>query len=106
MACIADGQESRTDWRVLEHVGAFALLECELFTGRQHQIRVHLSSIGNPVVVDGMYGRAARGPGGLSRQFLHASTLAFKHPITGETMQLDSSLPEDLQTSLDAARQE
>ncbi len=103
---VDDGREARTRFRVLERLSRTTLMELVLDTGRTHQIRIHLSSIGNPVVGDGMYGRAARGPGGLNRQFLHASTLAFKHPISGETMQLDSPLPEDLQTSLDAARRE
>ncbi len=105
-AIVDDGREARTRFRVLERLTRTTLMELVLDTGRTHQIRIHLSSIGNPVVGDGMYGRASRGPGGLNRQFLHASTLAFKHPISGETMQLDSPLPEDLQTSLDAARRE
>jgi 23S rRNA pseudouridine1911/1915/1917 synthase len=105
-AIVDEGREARTRFRVLERLSRTTLMELVLDTGRTHQIRIHLSSIGNPVVGDGMYGRASRGPGGLSRQFLHASTLAFTHPISGETMQLKSPLPEDLQTSLDAARRE
>jgi 23S rRNA pseudouridine1911/1915/1917 synthase len=105
-AIVEHGREARTRFRVLERLARTTLMELVLETGRTHQIRIHLLSIGNPVVGDGMYGRAARGPGGLSRQFLHASSLAFKHPITGDTLQLDSPLPEDLQTSLDAARRE
>jgi 23S rRNA pseudouridine1911/1915/1917 synthase len=105
-AVVEVGREARTHFRVLERLARTTLMELELDTGRTHQIRVHMSSIGNPVVGDGMYGRAARGPGGLSRQFLHASTLAFKHPITGDKLELNSPLPEDLQLSLDAARRE
>ncbi len=105
-AVVENGREARTRFQVLERLSRTTLLELELDTGRTHQIRVHLSSIGNPVVGDGMYGRAARGPGGLNRQFLHASTLAFAHPITGENLELNSPLPEDLQLSLDAARRE
>ena len=105
-AIVDDGREARTRFRVLERLARTTLLELELDTGRTHQIRIHLSSIGNPVVGDAVYGRAAKGPGGLARQFLHAAGLSLKHPISGETIEQDSSLPEDLQASLDAARRE
>jgi 23S rRNA pseudouridine1911/1915/1917 synthase len=105
-AIVDDGREARTRFRVQERLARTTLLELELETGRTHQIRVHLSSIGNPVVGDGVYGRAAKGPGGLARQFLHAAALSFTHPISGETLGLTSPLPEDLQLSLDAARRE
>ncbi len=105
-AIIENGREARTRFRVLERLARTTLMELELETGRTHQIRVHLSSIGNPVVGDALYGRAAKGPAGLSRQFLHAAALSFKHPITDEAMTLTSPLPEDLQLSLEAARRE
>lgn len=105
-AVIVNGREARTRFRVLEQLARTALLEVELDTGRTHQIRVHLSSIGHSVVGDAAYGRAANGPGGLERQFLHAAGLSFKHPISGDAMQLESPLPPDLQASLDAARRE
>lgn len=105
-AIVDDGREARTRFRVLERLARTTLLELELDTGRTHQIRVHLSSIGNPVVGDAVYGRAAKGPGGLARQFLHAAGLLFKHPISGETIEMESPLPADLQASLDAARRE
>ncbi len=105
-AIVEDGREARTRFRVKERLARTTLLELELETGRTHQIRVHLSSIGNTVVGDGVYGRAAKGPGGLARQFLHAAALSFTHPVSGETLELASSLPEDLQISLDAARRE
>ena len=105
-AIVEDGREARTRFRVLERLSRTTLLELELDTGRTHQIRVHLSSIGNPVVGDMVYGRSAKGLGGLARQFLHASLLSFTHPITGEALELASPLPDDLQLCLGAARRE
>ncbi|MFP6678961.1 MAG: RluA family pseudouridine synthase [Dehalococcoidia bacterium] len=105
-AVVEDGRPARTHFRVKERLTRTTLMELELETGRTHQIRVHLSSIGNPVVGDPLYGRSPRGPAGLSRQFLHASGLAFTHPITDKRLELISALPEDLQLSLNAARQE
>jgi 23S rRNA pseudouridine1911/1915/1917 synthase len=71
-----------------------------LETGRTHQIRVHLAAIDLPVAGDPTYGR----PGvlGLERQFLHAARLAFDHPFTGERVEVESQLPEDLQAALPA----
>jgi 23S rRNA pseudouridine1911/1915/1917 synthase len=74
------------------------LLRVRLETGRTHQIRAHLLAIGNPVSGDPEYGRARRF--GLTRQFLHAARLAFKHPVSGETMDLLAPLPEDLVMAL------
>ena len=78
-----------------------ALLECQLETGRTHQIRVHLRAIGHPVIGDPTYG-----PGrsddvfGLSRPFLHARSLAFSHPVSGTTVRAEAPLPDDLATVL------
>jgi 23S rRNA pseudouridine1911/1915/1917 synthase len=74
------------------------LLRVRLETGRTHQIRAHLLAIGNPVAGDPEYGHAGRF--GLDRQFLHAARLAFEHPVSGETLDLLSPLPEDLATAL------
>lgn len=81
------------------------MLEVRLETGRTHQIRVHLASIGHPVVGDRVYGRP--GPPGVDplRVWLHAAHLDFDHPVTGERISVDSPLPEDLQASLDALGQ-
>jgi 23S rRNA pseudouridine1911/1915/1917 synthase len=70
----------------------------KLETGRTHQIRVHLNAIGLPVAGDPVYGRPHEL--GLERQFLHAGRLAFAHPFTGEQVDVDSPLPEDLQDAL------
>jgi len=116
MACIADGQVCRTDWKVLERFRDSTLLECELFTGRQHQIRVHLAGLGHPIVGDKLYGademvfqRAAddeltdedRKSLLLDRQALHHHRLAFTSPASGERVVVESPLPEELRAFLD-----
>ena len=74
----------------------------KLETGRTHQIRVHLAAIDLPVAGDPLYGRAHEL--GLERQFLHAARLAFLHPFTGERVEVESPLPEDLAAALVRAR--
>lgn len=86
------GRSARTHYRVAEALGRHALLAVTLDTGRTHQIRVHLASIGLPVCGDRTYGVAAGSP----RLFLHAARLALSHPITGETIDVTSPLPDDL----------
>lgn len=75
------------------------LLEISLETGRTHQIRVHLAAIGHPVAGDRVYGRR-RDVLGIGRQFLHAAKLAFKHPVTGENIEVEAPLPPDLEAAL------
>ncbi|TVR63687.1 MAG: RluA family pseudouridine synthase [Gemmatimonadales bacterium] len=109
MAVHADGRRAVTHLRVRENWPAAELLQVGLETGRTHQIRVHLAHIGHPVVGDELYGAGwERGMGGsirefarelarrIPRQFLHAHTLAFRHPVTGEDMRFQSPLPPDL----------
>jgi 23S rRNA pseudouridine1911/1915/1917 synthase len=86
-----------THFEVEELFERHALLRVTLATGRMHQIRVHLQAIELPVVGDPVYGRADPG---LRRQFLHASALAFPHPVTGERLELRSELPSDLASYL------
>jgi 23S rRNA pseudouridine1911/1915/1917 synthase len=90
------GRPARTHYRLLAwwEEPRLALLEVSLETGRTHQIRVHLASIGHPVVSDGVYGRADHL---VPRQFLHATRLRFTHPVTGEPIDVVSPLPEDLE---------
>ena len=91
--------EARTHFRVLERFARHTLLLLELETGRTHQIRVHLKAIGHPVVGDAVYGSGhTRHEPALQRQFLHAYQLKFQHPTTGEVVELEAPLPEDLQT--------
>ena len=101
MAVRDAGKPARTEYQVVE---AFAepccsLLECRLETGRTHQIRVHLAAIGHPVVGDGTYG-GSREQIPLRRPFLHAATLAFDHPATGERLRFEDPLPAELQAVL------
>ncbi len=84
MAVTQDGREATTHWRVLERFGAYTLLLLVLETGRTHQIRVHLSSIGHPVAGDEVYGGGKKTLG-LDGQALHGYRLTFTHPTTGET---------------------
>lgn len=91
----AGPRDAVTHFEVVEALRRESLLEVKLETGRTHQIRVHLSSIGHPVVGDERYG-AARGRFNLDRPFLHARELGFLHPITGEDIACSSDLPADL----------
>jgi 23S rRNA pseudouridine1911/1915/1917 synthase len=91
-----------THFDVVELLPGRALLDVRLETGRTHQIRVHLTAIDLPVAGDPMYGRPREL--GLKRQFLHAAHLAFTHPFTGERLDVESELPDDLATALAAAR--
>jgi 23S rRNA pseudouridine1911/1915/1917 synthase len=95
-------RDARTHFEVLETLPADSLVEARLETGRTHQIRTHFAAIGHPVAGDPRYGHAGRH--GLARQFLHSSRLAFRHPLTDETLEFDSRLPEDLAAALERAR--
>jgi len=106
MAVVEGGREARTDFVRLARFDSADLLRAHLHTGRTHQIRVHLASIGHPVVGDDTYG----GGGGRRlmalpprRHFLHAAWLRLRHPITGEALDLRAPLPPELAASLAAA---
>jgi 23S rRNA pseudouridine1911/1915/1917 synthase len=97
MGIVAEGRESRTHYVVqkrYESPAQYTLLNCQLETGRTHQIRVHLAAIYHPVVGDETYG-GARGPIQSSRPLLHAEKLSFAHPSTGETGEFSAPLPQD-----------
>lgn len=105
-AVVVNGKPARTHYRVLTEFGAptaMALVSCELETGRTHQIRVHLSAIGHPVVGDANYG-GDRPTLSAPRPMLHAAELAFAHPVSGEEIRVSSAVPEDFQTMLDRCR--
>jgi 23S rRNA pseudouridine955/2504/2580 synthase len=102
------GQEAETVFRRMERGSEFSLLEAELLTGRTHQIRVHLAHLKHPVLGDDKYGdfelnRRLRKEG-LKRMFLHARSLAFAHPISGEPVRIESPLPRDLDEFWKGAR--
>jgi 23S rRNA pseudouridine1911/1915/1917 synthase len=94
----AAARPARTNFTLERALPATSLLRLKLDTGRTHQIRVHLRAIGHPVAGDPEYGSA--GLLGLERQFLHATRLAFAHPITGAPLDVRSPLPEDLRAAL------
>lgn len=88
-----NGRHAVTHYRVLERFGNYTYIECQLETGRTHQIRVHMSSIGHPILGDTVYG-PAKPPFKLEGQTLHAKVLGIVHPTTGEYMEFDAPLPE------------
>jgi 23S rRNA pseudouridine1911/1915/1917 synthase len=101
------GRHAVTHYRVVERFGTMAtLLACWLETGRTHQIRIHLAAVGHHVVGDPVYRRAARPAPALAfhRQALHAQTLGFRHPLTGETIHAEAPLPPDMAALLAALR--
>jgi 23S rRNA pseudouridine955/2504/2580 synthase len=95
-----DGRSAVTRARRLKAAADYSLLEVELLTGRTHQIRVHLAHAGHPILGDDKYGDFALNHNlarqGVKRLFLHAARLAFKHPASGEKVQLESPLPADM----------
>lgn len=102
MGVIDKGKHAVTHFKVLERFGDYTLVECRLETGRTHQIRVHMKYIGYPLVGDPKYGpKKTIDFGG---QVLHAGTLGFNHPATGEYMEFSSPLPADYQNLLDELR--
>jgi 23S rRNA pseudouridine1911/1915/1917 synthase len=97
----AGQREARTHFTLERALAQTSLLRLRLETGRTHQIRVHLQAIGHAVCGDPEYGTA--GLLGLKRQFLHATRLAFEHPLTGERIEVSSPLPADLRSALAGA---
>ena len=113
------GKHAVTHWRVIERFGYVTLVECRLETGRTHQIRVHMASLGHPLFNDERYGGSEIRKGTIyakyqqfirncfqicPRQALHARTLGFRHPSTGEWIRFDSELPEDMTALLEKWR--
>ncbi|PUE18838.1 RluA family pseudouridine synthase [Limnohabitans sp. WS1] len=92
------GKTASTTIDLLAQSERACLVECTLHTGRTHQIRVHMAHVGHPLLADEVYGGAAAA--GMTRQALHAWHLAFKHPITGQLIDLTSKLPQDMQTAV------
>lgn len=99
MAVIANGRNAVTHYRVLERFDKYTLIEAKLETGRTHQIRVHMSHIGHPLVGDPVYG-SDKGDLGFDGQALHAKTLGLVHPTTGEYMKFNSELPDYFKEAL------
>lgn len=91
---VSNAKRAVTHYRILEVFDQFTYIECQLETGRTHQIRVHMKSLGHPILGDDVYGPAKCPFGGLEGQTLHAMTLGFEHPSTGEYVECNAPLPE------------
>ncbi|GAO38305.1 ribosomal large subunit pseudouridine synthase D [Sphingomonas changbaiensis NBRC 104936] len=110
VAIVGEGRGKRavTHWRLEQALRDSALVECRLETGRTHQVRVHMASIGHPLLGDPVYGRSRPATRELlkrlrfERQALHAARLGFVHPITSQTLAFDSAMPADMQELLSA----
>jgi 23S rRNA pseudouridine1911/1915/1917 synthase len=102
MAVVGTGKPARTHFDVVERLGVATLLRCRLETGRTHQIRVHLASLGHPLIGDPTYGR--RGGVAFARQALHAARLALVHPVSGHSCRWEAPLPADFDALLTALR--
>jgi len=107
---VGRGKRAVTHWRLVETLKQAALMECQLETGRTHQVRVHMASIGHPLLGDPVYGRSRSEHREVlkrlefNRQALHAARLGFIHPITGGTLTFDSPIPSDMQQLLSYLR--
>lgn len=99
-----NGKEAITHYRVLERFKDFTYVECKLETGRTHQIRVHMASIGHPLLGDEVYAGNRKSPFKTQGQTLHAKVLGFVHPISGEYIETDAPLPEYFENILKRLR--
>lgn len=103
MAIVSGGKRAVTHWTLMQPLFESALVECRLETGRTHQVRVHMASIGHPLIGDPVYGRTKKEHRevvetlGFQRQALHAAHLGFIHPINGHALAFESSIPADMQ---------
>lgn len=105
MAVVKDGRYAYTKIKVLERFNGYTYIEVELKTGRTHQIRVHTSYIGYPIVGDDTYSNG-RNPFGVTSQMLHSRTLGITHPTTGEYMEFNAPIPEEFENVLKKLREE
>ncbi len=103
MAVVPGGRRAVTHYRVIDRLGKFTFIEAQLETGRTHQIRVHMTYIGHPLLGDSVYGPKKQ-PFNLNGQVLHARVLGFIHPTTGEYMEFESPLPEYFGKLIDRCR--
>jgi 23S rRNA pseudouridine1911/1915/1917 synthase len=110
-----DGKRAVTHYRLRERFRAHSLLQCQLETGRTHQIRVHMAHIGHPLIGDPLYGGGLKLPKGASeeltatlrgfrRQALHAEKLSFVHPVSGEELSFSAERPVDQRELIEALR--
>lgn len=117
MAVVPGGREALTRYRVVERFARATLVECELATGRTHQIRVHMQHIKHPIIGDPLYGGALKLPKGATeglvdalrgfkRQALHAEVLEFAHPLTGQPVRAEAPLPADMRALMKVLRED
>lgn len=117
MAVVNEGKHAVTHYQILERLWAHTYVRCDLETGRTHQIRVHMAHLGYPLLGDPLYGPAQMKLKGLQpetvaviqqfkRQALHATVLAFEHPVTNEWMEFEAQLPEDMAELLSILRKD
>ena len=99
-----NGKPAVTHFKVIERFGDYTLIECRLETGRTHQIRVHMTSIGHPLVNDPKYGPKKQSPFAIDGQALHSLSLVLRHPSTGEEMTFTAPVPEDMNRILTGLR--
>ncbi len=92
----SNGQNAITEYEVIKEKNNMSLIKCHLLTGRTHQIRVHFSYIGHPLIGDTLYGNSQANQLNIKRQALHSSKVSFLHPITNKPFELSSDLPVDL----------
>ena len=104
MAVVPDGKPSKTEWTVIEPLKGATFLDVHLLTGRTHQIRVHMQSIGHPLLGDSIYAPNLKTSVRIPRLMLHAYSLAFTHPATGERMTLVAPLPQTFVATLEKLR--
>jgi 23S rRNA pseudouridine1911/1915/1917 synthase len=102
MAVVERGRYARTRYEVLERFRGHTLLRCRLFTGRTHQIRVHLAAFGHPVAGDRQYARPSAGDP--PRPMLHAYRLRFRHPVSGSEVEIEAPPPPDFIAFLESLR--
>ena len=104
MAIVPDGKPSQTQWKVVERLKGATYLDVHLLTGRTHQIRVHMHSIGHPLLGDRIYAPNIKTNVHIPRLMLHAYSLAFTHPTTGERMELTAPIAEKFSATLEKLR--
>ena len=104
MAVVPGGKPSQTEWAVLERLKGASLLDVHLLTGRTHQIRVHMKAAGHPLLGDRIYAPNIKMPVRIPRLMLHAFSLAFDHPSTGERTELEAPLPQAFVQTLEKLR--
>lgn len=104
MAIVPGGKPSQTEWRIIERLNGATYLDVHLLTGRTHQIRVHMQSVGHPLMGDAIYAPNLRHPVHIPRLMLHAYSLSFAHPSTGERMTICAPIPQAFDQTVDKLR--